>query len=101
MQRAEFQTLEARPGGASGDNMLILMDVTVPVTIELGGTTMPLRRVLELGPGSVIQLDRPLGEPVDIVVNGELVGRGEVVVVEDQFGVQVTELVDPKARKTK
>jgi flagellar motor switch protein FliN/FliY len=101
VQRAEFQTLEARRGAAAGDSMLILMDVTVPVTIELGGTVLPLRQILDLGPGSVIRLDKPLGEPVDIVVNGELVGRGEVVVVGDQFGVQVTELVDPKARQAK
>ena len=92
MRQAEFQPLTPGDTIASGDNINLLMDVTVPVTIDLGGTRMPLREVLALGPGSVVKLDRPLGEPVDIKVNGELVGRGEVVVVDDQFGVQVTEL---------
>ncbi|MCK4546020.1 MAG: flagellar motor switch protein FliN [Candidatus Eisenbacteria sp.] len=99
VRRAEFQTLSSRGSPAVGDNMQLLMEVTVPVTVELGGTILPLREILELGPGSIVKLDRPLGEPVDILVNGEMVGRGEVVVVGDQFGIQVTELVDPSAAK--
>ena len=92
VRQAEFQPLTPEVAIAAGDNINLLMDVTVPVTIDLGGTRMTLREVLGLGPGSVVKLDRPLGEPVDIKVNGELVGRGDVVVVDDQFGVQVTEL---------
>lgn len=95
VQRAEFQALSEGRSGPAGDNMYLLLDVTVPVTCELGGTTMSLREILGLGPGSVVRLDRPLGEPVDILVNGERVGKGEVVVVDDQFGVRVTELVEP------
>lgn len=98
VQRAEFQPLPPKGGAVPGDNMQLLMDVTVPVTIELGSTKMSLRDVLELGPGSVVKLDRPLGDPVDILVNGERVGRGEVVVVDDQFGLRVTELLRPNAK---
>lgn len=92
---AEFQPIRPEETIAAGNNLDLILGVTVPVTIDLGGTVMPLKEVLALGPGSVVKLDRPLGEPVDIKVNGELVGRGEVVVVDDQFGVQVTELCRP------
>jgi flagellar motor switch protein FliN/FliY len=99
VRRAEFQVLSSRPGARAGDTMQLLMDVTVPVAVRLGGTQMALRDVLALGAGSVVRLDQPLGEPVDILVNGERVGRGEIVVVGDQFGVRVSELLDPAARK--
>ena len=72
--------------------------VTVPLTVELGSTEMALREILSLGPGSVVSLNRQMGRPLDILVNGELVGRGEVVVVEEHFGVRVTELVRPPVR---
>lgn len=95
VRQAQFQPLQQGETIASGNNLDLIMEVAVPVTIDLGGAIMPLREVLALGPGSVVKLDRPLGEPVDIKVNGELVGRGDVVVVDDQFGVQVTELNKP------
>ncbi len=95
VRQAEFQPIQAEETIASGNNLDLIMDVAVPVTIDLGGAILPLKEVLALGPGSVVKLDRPLGEPVDIKVNGELVGRGDVVVVDDQFGVQVTELNKP------
>jgi flagellar motor switch protein FliN/FliY len=97
VRKAEFQPLSGASTAAGTDNLRIVMDVIVPVTIELGATELPLRKILELGPGSIVRLDRSLGEPADILVNGELVGRGEVVVVDDQFGVRVTELLNPDA----
>jgi flagellar motor switch protein FliN/FliY len=98
VRRAEFQALTRREGGSKTDNMYLLLDVTVPVTIELGSAEMYLRDILDLGPGSVVRLDRSVGEPVDVLVNGERVGQGEVVVVDDQFGVRITELLSPEAR---
>ncbi len=74
-------------------NMDLLMDVSLSVTVELGRARMPLRQVLELQSGSVIELDRLAGDPVDVFVNNRLIARGEVVVVDDKFGVRVTELV--------
>ncbi len=74
-------------------NIDLLMDVSLKVTVELGRTQMMLRQVLELQHGSVIELDRLAGDPVDIFVNERLIARGEVVVVDDKFGVKITELV--------
>ncbi len=78
-------------------NIDLLMDIALDVVIELGRTTMPLKEVLELGPGAVIELDKLAGDPVDILVNDKLVARGEVVVIEENFGVRITEIVDVKS----
>ncbi len=79
--------------GGDATNIDLLMDVSLKVTVELGRTRMMLRQVLELQHGSVIELERLAGDPVDIFVNERLIGRGEVVVVDDKFGVKITELV--------
>lgn len=93
VRRAEFRPLVARVTQPAEDNITLLMDVAVPLTVELGGVEMQIREILGLGPGSIIKLEQRVGKPLDILVNGELVGRGEVVVVDEQFGVRVTELV--------
>ncbi len=74
----------------------LLMDVPLRVSIELGRVSMTLQQVLELGRGSIIELERLAGEPVDILVNDRLIGRGEVVVIDEYFGVKITELIEPK-----
>ncbi len=85
--------------GSNANNIDMLMDVTLRVTVELGRTRMQLRQVLELQQGSVVELDRLAGDPVDIFVNDRLLARGEVVVVDDKFGVRITELVPPERAK--
>ncbi len=77
-------------------NINMLLDVSLNVTVELGRTNMSLRQVLDLQQGSVVELDRLAGEAVDIFVNGRLVAMGEVVVVDDKFGVRITELASKK-----
>jgi flagellar motor switch protein FliN/FliY len=72
-----------------------LKEIEMRVSVELGSATLPLRAVLELGPGSIIELDRLIGEPVDILVNHHRFGRGEVVAIGDTFGVRVTEIISP------
>ncbi len=74
----------------------LLLDVPLRVSIELGRISMTLQEVLSLGRGSIIELERLAGEPVDILVNDKLIGRGEVVVIDEYFGVKITELIDPK-----
>jgi flagellar motor switch protein FliN/FliY len=74
-------------------NMEILMDLPVRVTVELGSCMMPMREVLQLGAGSVVQLDKVADAPVDLYVNQKRIARGEVVVVEDHFGIKITELI--------
>ena len=74
-------------------NLSLVLDVPVSLTIELGGCKLPLREVLQLTIGSVIQLDKPADAPVELSVNGKLIARGEVVVIEDRYGVKITEVL--------
>ncbi|MCB9134621.1 MAG: flagellar motor switch protein FliN [Anaerolineales bacterium] len=74
-------------------NIELLIDVPVQITVELGRTQMTVRQVLELERGSVIELERVAGDPVDVFVNGSLIAIGEVVVVDDRFGIRISELV--------
>ena len=79
------------------NNLGLLMDVSMRVTVELGRTRMPLAQILDLQKGSVVELERLAGEPVDVFVNDSLVARGEVVVVDDRFGVRITEMVSTRS----
>lgn len=89
-----FEALEAAGAvvEATGDLSLVL-DVPVELSVEVGRTTMTIRETLALAPGSIISLDRMAGEPVDLLVNGRRVARGEVVAVDEEFGLRVTEVV--------
>jgi flagellar motor switch protein FliN len=78
---------------SASPNLDIILDVPVKVTVELGSCQMPMREVLELAVGSVVQLDKVADEPVQLSVNRKLVARGEVVVVENRFGIKITELI--------
>jgi flagellar motor switch protein FliN/FliY len=71
----------------------MLYDVEMTLTAEIGRTRLPVRQVLELAPGAVLELDRTAGSPADVMVNGRLVARGEVVVVDEAYGIRVTEIV--------
>ncbi len=83
---------------ANQPRLEFLEDVDLEVAVQLGHTRMPLGQVLTLVPGTVLELDRLAGDPVDILVNERLIGRGEIVVVEDRLGVRVTELIPPDRR---
>jgi flagellar motor switch protein FliN/FliY len=74
-------------------NLNIMLDVPVSLTIELGGCQLPMREVLQLAIGSVIQLDKAADAPVELSINGKLIARGEVVVIEERFGVKITEVI--------
>ena len=71
----------------------LVLDVPVMLTVELGSCQLPMKDVLQLNVGSVVQLDKPAGAPVELSVNGKVIARGEVVVVEDRFGVKITEMI--------
>lgn len=93
------EQLEQKPatiGEGSAINML--MDVNLLFTVELGRTQMSIKHVLELQKGSVVELDRIAGEPVDVYINEHIMARGEVVVVDDKFGVRITELIAPETK---
>ena len=96
---AEFPDLsgadQPKPVGA---NLELVKDIHVTLSVELGRTDMVIQDILELTPGKVIELDRLAGEPLDILVNGTLLARGEVVVVDENFGVRLTSILDPAQR---
>ncbi len=83
--------------GTGGDIDLIL-DIPVTLTVELGRTRIPIKHILQLAQGSVIELDAMAGEPMDVLVNGCLIAQGEVVVVNEKFGIRLTDIVTPSER---
>jgi flagellar motor switch protein FliN/FliY len=94
VKKAEFRPLGASAGGGEKPGMDLLLDVTLPVSVELGRTTMTIKEVLSMSPGTVVELDRAAGEPVDVLISGKVIGKGDVVVVEEKFGVRISELVN-------
>ena len=85
----------ARTRGAGNDINMIL-DIPVQLTVELGRTRIPIKHILQLAQGSVVELDALAGEPMDVLVNGYLIAQGEVVVVNDKFGIRLTDIVTPQ-----
>lgn len=79
-------------------NLDMIMDVSVTVSIEVGRARMSINDLLKLSQGAIIELDRMAGEPLDVLVNGTLVARGEIVVVKEKFGIMLTEVVSPEER---
>ena len=90
----------AKRGGALNDFDMIL-DIPVQLTVELGRTRLSIRNLLQLAHGSVVELDGLAGEPMDVLVNGTLIAQGEVVVVNDKFGIRLTDIVTPAERMRK
>jgi flagellar motor switch protein FliN/FliY len=95
---ADFQQLGSKCERSRSQNLDLLMDVSLPISIELGRTSMSIQEILNLGPGSVVELNKLAGEPVDLLVNNKIVARGEVVVIDENFGIRVTSLVSPEER---
>jgi flagellar motor switch protein FliN/FliY len=94
---ANFAPTQAGVGGAGNDINMIL-DIPVQLTVELGRTKIPIKHILQLAQGSVVELDALAGEPMDVLVNGYLIAQGEVVVVNDKFGIRLTDIVTPSER---
>jgi flagellar motor switch protein FliN/FliY len=83
---------------AQRDDIDLVLDIPVQLTVELGRTRIPIKHILQLAQGSVIELDALAGEPMDVLVNGFLIAQGEVVVVNDKFGIRLTDIVTPSER---
>ncbi|MBX2860899.1 MAG: flagellar motor switch phosphatase FliY [Vampirovibrio sp.] len=100
VQPVQFSSLDDQPSlyGEQNKNLELVMDVTLNLSVELGRTEISIKEVLELTRGSVIELDRIAGEPVDLMANGKLIAKGEVVVIEDNFGLRITSIVSPAER---
>jgi len=97
VQKAEFQQLSGG-GKSEPQNLDLLLDVDLPLSIELGRTKMKVQEILNLGPGSVVELNKLAGEPVDLLVNNKIVAKGEVVVIDENFGLRITSLISPQER---
>ena len=99
---AELENLqdEAR-GNRQGANLDAIVDIPVTLSVEIGQTQLSIRNLLQLNQGSVVELDRLAGEPLDVLVNGTLVAHGEVVVVNDKFGIRLTDVLSAKERVKK
>ncbi len=94
IQPAQFQNFSADYSGIlSNENIGLIMDVPLEVTVELGRTSKSISEILEFAPGTIIELDKIAGEPIDVLVNGKFVAKGEVVVIEESFGIRVTEII--------
>jgi len=97
-RNADFAELASKPKNIDSSPLNCLLNVTVNVTVELGRTTLSIGDVLKSGPGSVLQLNRTLSEPVDLMVQGVRFASGEVVVVDDHFAIRIKELAEPKKK---
>jgi flagellar motor switch protein FliN/FliY len=94
-----YEPLPAGAAAPSGPGDLdLVLDVPVELTVEIGRTTMTIGETLEIGPGSIITLNKMTGEPVDLLVNGRRIARGEVVAIDEEFGLRVTQIVSPDQR---
>ncbi|MBK8097377.1 MAG: flagellar motor switch protein FliN [Planctomycetes bacterium] len=98
VQPVAFGQLGPGAKGEGQKNLDLLLDVEIPIAVEVGRTQMSLEDILQLVPGSVVALDKKAEEPVDLRVNGKLVARGEVVLVDDTYGLRITQIVDAAGR---
>ena len=85
-------------GGTAGNDINMILDIPVQLTVELGRTRIAIKHILQLAQGSVVELETMAGEPMDVLVNGYLIAQGEVVVVNDKFGIRLTDIVTPSER---
>ena len=97
----QFSTLQGRNAAARTNNLNFILDIPLEVTVQLGRTNMIVNDLLKLGQGSVIELEKMAGETLEILANQRLVARGEVVVINEKFGVRVTEIISPMERVEK
>ena len=94
---ANFAATASASLGA-GNDLNMILDIPVQLTVELGRTRIPIKQILQLAQGSVVELETLAGEPMDVLVNGYLIAQGEVVVVNDKFGIRLTDIVTPSER---
>ncbi|SNR89625.1 flagellar motor switch protein FliN/FliY [Anaerovirgula multivorans] len=101
VQPVQFQAFDQESYKGMPENIALIQDVPLKVTVELGRTVKRVNEVLEFGPGTIIELDKLVGEPLDILVNGQYVAKGEVVVMDENYGIRITDIVNPNKRFAK
>ena len=102
-EHVELDKLQSTVTSSSGEdlNLDVILDIPVTISMEIGSTKINIRNLLQLNQGSVVELDRMAGEPLDVVVNGTLIAHGEVVVVNEKFGIRLTDIISPSERVKK
>ena len=95
---AKFTNFSNEGAVSAGNDINMILDIPVQLTVELGRTRIPIKHILQLAQGSVVELETMAGEPMDVLVNGYLIAQGEVVVVNDKFGIRLTDIVTPSER---
>jgi flagellar motor switch protein FliN/FliY len=95
---ATFTNFAPTTGSTAGNDINMILDIPVQLTVELGRTRIPIKNILQLAQGSVVELEAMAGEPMDVLVNGYLIAQGEVVVVNEKFGIRLTDIVTPSER---
>jgi flagellar motor switch protein FliN/FliY len=98
VEPANFNKFAPTALGNAGHDINMILDIPVQLTVELGRTRIPIKHILQLAQGSVVELETLAGEPMDVLVNGYLIAQGEVVVVNDKFGIRLTDIVTPSER---
>jgi len=103
VEAAQMSDLEAEqgPGFQTGDKLDVILEIPVTMSMEIGRTRVSIRNLLQLNQGSVVELDRLAGEPMDVLINGTLIAHGEVVVVNEKFGIRLTDIISPSERVKK
>jgi flagellar motor switch protein FliN/FliY len=97
-ESAEKASAPAKPAMEDSPDLDVILDIPVRISMEVGSSSITIRNLLQLNQGSVIELDRLAGEPQDVLVNGTLIAHGEVVVVNDKFGIRMTDVISPSER---
>ncbi len=102
-ERAEFKDLNASSNQltTADANLDVILDIPVTLSMEIGRTELPIQSLLQLNQGSVVELDRLAGEPMDVLINGTLIAHGEVVVINEKFGIRLTDVISPAERVKK
>jgi len=102
-ERAAFKDLEGKPNQltTTDANLDVILDIPVTLSMEIGRTELPIYSLLQLNQGSVVELDRLAGEPMDVLINGTLIAHGEVVVINEKFGIRLTDVISPAERVQK
>ncbi len=98
VQAATFAPIDQGTAESAPRSLDLILDLMLEATVELGRCKMQIREILALGPGSVVELNKLAGEPADLCINGKTLARGEVVVIDDSFGIRITEIVTPAER---
>ena len=98
MQEFDGVPRSTGPVNLDGPNLDVILDIPVSISMEVGSTEISIRNLLQLNQGSVVELDRLAGEPLDVLVNGTLIAHGEVVVVNEKFGIRLTDVISPSER---